>query len=84
MRFWLRSLLIVVATIAAFFAIMRAERTPFGVPTIAWLFALVVVANGALYAFLRCPNCGKWACMNPSGRAFVLVGMRCRYCDVEY
>ena len=45
MRFWLRSLLIVVATIAAFFAIIRARSNPFGVPTLEWLFALVVVAK---------------------------------------
>jgi hypothetical protein len=83
MRFWLRSLLIMFATIVALF-VGDGAAARLGIPFFIWLFALVCLANGALYLFLRCPKCGRWACRLPSGSGVVFPGFRCRYCDAEY
>jgi hypothetical protein len=77
-RLWVRSLVIVLATIAGFYAIVTTRSS------FVWLVVLVAAANAAFYAFCRCPKCGKWGCRLPSGRGVALTGLRCRYCGVEY
>ena len=87
-RFWQRALLIVGATVVAFIAgVSRGrERSEAGeLAFILFMIALAVGANGALFAWLRCPSCGKWACRRPgSGRGTVWPGLRCRFCETEY
>ena len=82
MRFWLRSLLILFAMVVAYVPIIANDS--FGIRTIAWLFAVLLGGSGASYAFLRCPNCGKWARWLPIGRGPLFFDLRCRYCGVEY
>lgn len=79
MRFWLRYLIIMLAVIVAFFAVINSGKSPLGIPQSAWLLGLWIGGNGALYAFLRCPKCGKVAFSRMS-----LPGERCRFCGTEY
>jgi hypothetical protein len=87
MRFWIRSLLILAASAAWFFAgpaALHALGVPPDASTFLWLAALLLGANGLLYAFLRCPRCGKWACLTPQRWSTVWPGFRCRHCGEPY
>ena len=87
MRFWLRALLIVLGIFATFFGVPRALVALGLSPSWALAIMLLLIllgGNGLLYAALRCPKCGKWACQMPSGYATVWPGFRCRYCQQEY
>ena len=88
MRFWVRSLLIVVASVGWFFVgpvALRALAVPADAAEFISLAMVVLGGNGLLYAFLRCPRCGKWACLTPGRRrAMVWPGLQCRYCGQPY
>jgi hypothetical protein len=70
----------VVGIVLAFVAFGAWTGLFLGVAAFLWLGGV----NAALYYFLRCPRCGKWACRTPSGWSTVLPGLRCRYCGQEY
>ena len=81
-----RSLILVIAFFigANSFVLDASLRSLWGIPGPIWSFAYLALYIFVSRSVLRCPHCGKWAVLRPSGMASPFVGMKCAYCGNDY
>ena len=80
MRLWLRQLLLTASLLALVVVLARMHS---GSATLV-LFLALIAGSLASVPLLRCPHCGRYALMRPSGWSVPWPGTRCRYCGREY